>query len=53
MKDWATPLSNVDNESGSKDAIEVGDIMVRPQSLTTVTEKNRAYTLGYMLGSIN
>ena len=53
MKDWATPLFNVDNDSGSKDAIEVGDIWVKPHSLLTVTEKNRAYALGYMLGSIN
>lgn len=50
LKDWATPLLSVMSEPGSKDAIEVGDVKVRPQSLLMVTEKNRAYALGDMLG---
>lgn len=49
-KDWAMPLFSVISELGSKDAIEVGDVEVKPHSLLMVTEKNRAYALGYMLG---
>ena len=41
--------SKVDSDFWSKDAVEVGYVTVRPQSLLMVTEKKKAYALGEML----
>ena len=43
-------MSIVDNRLGSKDKVEVGCVVKTDPQISMVTETNKAYTLGEMLG---